>query len=98
MEDDESNVKRRTNTQEKKRKKTQSKSNYQIMAVLFVVCLAVAVLANLIKKDVKFSESENRMLTERPKLNLQDVASGEYMSQFESYVSDQFILRTLGFN
>ena len=27
MEDDESNVKRRTNTQEKKRKKTQSKSN-----------------------------------------------------------------------
>ena len=77
----------------KREKRRRANRIYQIMAVLFVVCLAVAVLANLIKKDVKFSESENRMLTERPKLNLQDVASGEYMSQFESYVSDQFILR-----
>lgn len=77
----------------KREKRRRANRVYQIMAVLFVVCLAVAVIANLIKKDVKFSESENRMLTVRPKLNLQDVASGEYMSQFESYVSDQFILR-----
>ena len=68
MEDDEYNVKRRTDTQEKREKRRRVNRIYQIMAILFVVCLAAAVIANLIKKDVEFSESENRMLTERPKL------------------------------
>ena len=54
-----------------------------------MLALIVAVVANLVKKDDTFSASENRILTERPKLGLQEVASGEYMSQFESYVSDQ---------
>lgn len=89
-----STMSREERIRRKKREKRRRVNRiYQIMAILFVVCLAAAVIANLIKKDVEFSESENRMLTERPKLNLQDVASGEYMSQFESYVSDQFILR-----
>lgn len=77
----------------KRERRRRANRIYQVAAILFVLALIVAVVANLVKKDDTFSASENRILTERPKLGLQEVASGEYMSQFESYVSDQFILR-----
>lgn len=79
--------------QRKKARKRRASRIYQIAAIFFVLTIFAAVIANLVKKDVSFSESENRILTEKPKWNLQDVASGEYMSQFESYAADQFILR-----
>lgn len=60
---------------------------------VFMLVLGIVLLINFIKRDQKFSESENRMLTERPKLTWESVKSGEYMSEFESYVSDQFFMR-----
>lgn len=77
----------------KKMKKRRANRIYQIAAVLFVLVLAAVVIANFLKKDVSFSESENRILTEKPQWSLQEVISGDFMTQTESYVADQFIFR-----
>lgn len=63
------------------------------LAKVFVVVLGVVLLVNFIKRDEKFSESENRVLAEKPELTWESVKSGKYMSEFESYVSDQFFMR-----
>ncbi len=63
------------------------------LAKIFVVVLGLVFLINLIKRDEEFSESENRMLTGRPEMTWESVKSGKYMSEFESYVSDQFFMR-----
>lgn len=63
------------------------------MGRIFLVILGVFLLVNIIKPKKEFSASENRMLAKRPQLTWESVKSGKYMSEFESYVSDQFFLR-----
>ena len=41
-------------------------------------------------KRARLSETENRMLAAFPKANPQTLASGEFMSGFESFLSDAF--------
>jgi len=48
---------------------------------------------NVTKVDGKFSENENRMLKQKPQLSLKNIFSGEFTSQYEEYITDQFILR-----
>lgn len=66
---------------------------YSRLVKIFVVILGITVLVNIIKRDSSFSEAENRMLAGRPELTWESVKSGKYMSEFESYVSDQFFMR-----
>lgn len=66
---------------------------YSRLVKVFVVILGVTVLVNIIKRDNSFSEAENRMLAKRPELTWESVKSGKFMSEFESYVSDQFFMR-----
>lgn len=65
------------------------------MAVSLLAIIIVIVAANIIKKDDEMSVRENRMLEQRPKITLADVSDGKFMKDYESYVSDQFILRDL---
>ena len=44
-------------------------------------------------KRARLSETENRMLAAFPKANAQTLASGEFMSGFESFLSDAFFAR-----
>ena len=50
-------------------------------------------LLNVIKRDQEFSDEENRMLASRPKLTWESIKSGDFMTDFETYVSDQFFAR-----
>lgn len=52
---------------------------------MFIICL--------ISPDKDISKSERRPLSTRPKLSMESLASGSYMSDFESYVLDQFPAR-----
>lgn len=63
------------------------------LASMFLVFLAVFCLINLFKGDKTYSESENRMLTQRPEFSLASLADGQFMTDMESYVADQFFLR-----
>lgn len=60
------------------------------MSTVFIVFVGVMALANILKKDEKFSVLENRYLSEAPKLSVDSVVSREYGQKVESYVSDQF--------
>ena len=80
-------------SRKKRMRKLRANRICQVAAVLFGLVLAVVVISNFLKKDVTFSESENRILTERPEWDLQEVMSGDFMAQTESYVADHFIFR-----
>lgn len=77
---------------EKRGKKIQGQF-YRRLARVFGVLLLVFVLLNVIKRDQEFSDEENRMLASRPKLTWESIKSGDFMTDFETYVSDQFFAR-----
>lgn len=81
-------------SKEKRTRKRKPKLQLQAYIVRpFLMCLLIFAVANLIFPTKQHSESENRSLTQRPKLTLSSVASGSFMEQYESYQTDQFIGR-----
>lgn len=48
---------------------------------------------NLLTPDRVFSEAENRYLAKKPKLEKEAVLDGEYMEEYESWMSDQLLFR-----
>ncbi|MCM1544308.1 MAG: DHHW family protein [Ruminococcus sp.] len=63
--------------------------------ISFIFCLLIAVIpiVTLIIPDKEKSESENRMLQQKPALSLASIADGTFMKKFETYLSDQFPAR-----
>lgn len=66
---------------------------YIKIAGIFLAFLVVAGAFNLFGKDKKYSESENRMLAQKPEFSMSNLASGKFMSDMEDYVTDQFFIR-----
>lgn len=62
---------------------------------VFIICVFVLILGNLLVPNKKDSEEENKMLTGRPRMTLGAVISGSYAQQFEKYQSDQFMGRNV---
>ena len=60
---------------------------------LFVFFAAVFALLNLTTPDKEMSQSENRMLAQRPAFSAQALADGSYFSDLESWYADQFFDR-----
>lgn len=75
------------------KKKKKSLLFFRDMAIIFVVLIFILTILNLLKKDQSFSESENRMLAEKPKFSVERLMQGKYTDNFETYVNDQFIFR-----
>lgn len=66
---------------------------YRMVTVVFLVFILVVGIVNFVKKDKTYSETENRMLAQKATMTLANLASGEYMTDVENYVTDQFFLR-----
>ena len=62
---------------------------------LFCGILALSAAANALTPDKDFSPMENRALAQKPKLTADTLLSGSFMSDYETYVNDQFVLRDL---
>lgn len=60
---------------------------------VFLAFLFLAVAFNLFGADKTYSETENRMLAQKPEFSLHSLANGKYMSDMEDYVTDQFFIR-----
>lgn len=60
----------------------------------FVGFLFAIMLLSIVLPDKEQSEEENRMLTRKPKVTMSALLSGDFMDQFEDYVSDQFVGRS----
>ncbi|MDR1192996.1 MAG: hypothetical protein LBK98_02330 [Peptococcaceae bacterium] len=65
------------------------------MAVLFLLVLFGLSAGQLFWPERVFSARENRYLARRPAVSAGKILSGEYMSQTETYVTDQFPGRDL---
>ncbi|NCC67375.1 MAG: hypothetical protein EOM14_04135 [Clostridia bacterium] len=70
-----------------------SKTSNWIQIVLFTAFIAVFFILFLATPDVKFSEQENRELSQVPAFSFEKLFSGKFTESFESYTTDQFPLR-----
>lgn len=65
----------------------------KLTIVLFLSVIGILSLCNLFKKDIEFSENENRPLAKVPSLSLEHVFGGHFDDDFETWFTDQFIGR-----
>lgn len=69
------------------------KKAYRCMAVLFAVGIIVCTVLWLLLPTRTYSARERRMLAQAPAFSWDALLSGAFMSDFESFVSDQFPAR-----
>ncbi len=65
------------------------------IGISFILVLFLVMIINLLIPSKEMSEQENRVLEQRPKLTAASVMDGDFMEQWESYMSDQFVGRNL---
>ncbi|MCQ2530599.1 MAG: DHHW family protein [Lachnospiraceae bacterium] len=66
---------------------------FKYVLLIFAIVIIIADACLLIMHNKSFSESENRMLAQAPKLTVDNLMSGKFMTQSDSFVADQFPLR-----
>ncbi len=73
--------------------------NYRLflgrMGIFFFFIPIIVLIAGIIIPDRGFSEKENRVLASRPAPKADQIASGSFEKQFETYENDQFPLRDM---
>lgn len=62
----------------------------RLLGKAFLICILLIIIINIFVPDGEKSEEENRMLSQRPRLTVSSLLSGDFMEQFETYQSDQF--------
>ncbi|MBE6985641.1 MAG: hypothetical protein E7434_08580 [Ruminococcaceae bacterium] len=67
--------------------------HYSMIIVFSLVIFAIAI-AHIIIPDEKISTAERRELTQMPTLSAKTIFNGDYFAQLETYLLDQFPLRT----
>ena len=65
------------------------------LIMIWFFCLIIFGVSGLhfLTADSDFSESENRVLAQFPKLSVATIANGSFMKDFETYLTDQFPFR-----
>ena len=71
----------------------QQKRIFKYVLLVFAMVIIIADACLIIQHKKAFSETENRMLQQFPKLTEETLLSGRFMSQSEDFVADQFFLR-----
>ena len=69
------------------------KSANIIQTIVFCVFIAALAILCLVTPSKEFSEQENRYLDQAPKFTFEKLFSGEFIEDFEGYVTDQFVFR-----
>ena len=77
---------------EKDRKKRLKREAVLTTGIVCAILLAFTV-ADLFKGDRMFSETENRLLAQKPEFSRESVLDGSFMEKYDSYVTDQFVGR-----
>ena len=64
----------------------------KIIAIVLVVFLFGLSFFAWVKPATEFSQSERRALAQFPKLTFNNIISGKFMKDFETYATEQFPL------
>ena len=81
------------NMRQKKEKYGMGKREAWNTILVFCILTFGFTAATIIKPSDDFSETENRSLAQMPKLTGKNILDGTFESDYESYLTDQFILR-----
>ncbi|MGN0161853.1 MAG: DHHW family protein [Lachnospiraceae bacterium] len=73
-------------------KRMDHKNSWMTMGIFVLLIMGLSV-ASLLKKDRTFSATENRYLAKRPAFSPESFIKGDFSSDYETYITDQFILR-----
>ena len=60
---------------------------------LFLILIFGLTAATILKPDTEFSEKENRVLAQMPRLSADSYFSGTFAKDYETYITDQFVFR-----
>lgn len=71
------------------------KIRYVSVVLIFCLIIGGTVSWNIFKSDEEVSSWERRKLQQFPALSWSSLQSGEFMKEFESYLSDQFPMRDM---
>ena len=63
------------------------------LTYIFIFIIFLIFIVDIIKPDRKFSELENRNLKQHVSFNIKDFISGDFSSEYEKYINDQFLAR-----
>ncbi|MCM1364472.1 MAG: DHHW family protein [Faecalibacterium sp.] len=63
------------------------------VGLIFCLIIVAIPIVTFLLPDKQMSESENRMLAQKPEINPAALADGSFMNKFEKYLSDQFPFR-----
>ena len=70
-----------------------TKKSSWVLIILFLAFIYSFFIINIVKPDIKFSEQENRELTQLPEFSFESLFTGKYTSKYETYTTDQFAFR-----
>lgn len=72
-----------------------SKKKWQPYITVIVFCLLIFgfTTATILSSPMGFSETENRVLAEMPEVKIDTILSGDFESDYEEYLTDQFVMR-----
>ena len=65
----------------------------RITAAVFCILIFGFTAAAIFTPIVEFSETENRVLARMPEVKISEIFSGDFETDYEEYLTDQFILR-----
>lgn len=71
----------------------EEKKNALFTTAVIAAIIGIFTIADLCRGDRLYSETENRLLAARPAVSRENVFSGKYAEDYESYVTDQFVSR-----
>lgn len=69
------------------------KKNALFTTAVIAAIILTFTIADLCRDDRIYSEMENRLLAARPDVSVENIFSGKYAEDYESYVTDQFVSR-----
>lgn len=65
----------------------------KIITIIIILIILILDIVFIFQKDIQFSESENRFLTQIPKFEISKILDGKYMDKITEYLKDQFPYR-----
>lgn len=68
---------------------------HKISGIFFAIFILVVGTVSFVTEDIRFSEDENRVLTQIPRLDFDNILSGRFSHKFEKYSTDQIPCRNL---
>lgn len=65
----------------------------KIFFLIFMIIWLVLIILNFVIPEPAFSEQENRYLAKVPQFSFEDLVSGKYSEELDTYINDHFVFR-----